>query len=136
MTTKELAKLLNGREYSREITRAEAQIAKENSLVVVFGYSDDNMEFEGAIHEEIGCWGGGSAYINRSGLLEDPHCNAKDECKYFQSADKDCKKIKACWNAPGKAPWTFETDIPYETFNVYEDGELFCVGIVFSLEDV
>ena len=125
MTAKEMAERLNGCQYGNEITRAEAQLAKENGLVVVYGYSDDNMEFDGAIYEEIGCWGGGYAYINRSGMLEDPHCDSKEECKYFQSASKDCKKIKACWDAPGKAPWTFETDIPHETFNVYEDDVLF-----------
>ena len=34
-----------------------------------------------------------------------------------------------CW-------WSYETDIPHETFNIYEDGEVWCVGIVFSVEDL
>jgi hypothetical protein len=45
MNAKELAKLLNGREYRKEITKEEIQKAKENNLVIIFGYSDDNLEF-------------------------------------------------------------------------------------------
>ena len=41
MTAKELAELLNGREYGNEITSDEEKLAKESGLVVVFGYSDD-----------------------------------------------------------------------------------------------
>lgn len=48
MTKEQMAALLNGREYGDEITRAEHQIARASGLVVVFGYSDDNMEVRGA----------------------------------------------------------------------------------------
>jgi len=30
--------------------------------------------------------------------------------------------------------WTFATTIPHETFTIFEDGEPFCEGIVFSME--
>lgn len=39
----------------------------------------------------------------------------------------------------GNPCWSFETEIPHETFRIYEDGEdneLFCVGIVFSIYDL
>ena len=38
----------------------EERLAKENGLVVVFGYSDDNIELRGAINNEAGCFDGGS----------------------------------------------------------------------------
>ena len=44
---KEFANRLNGREYGQELTPAEAQRAKEAGIVVVFGASDDLMEFRG-----------------------------------------------------------------------------------------
>ena len=44
-------------------------------------------------------------------------------------------RSEAVWGAGGVS-WTFETDIPHETFNIYENGELFCVGIVFRMEDL
>lgn len=34
------------------------------------------------------------------------------------------------------ATWTYKTEIPHEEFNIWEDGELYCVGIVFSIKDL
>lgn len=51
--------------------------------------------------------------------------------------DGDENTITAVWNDDmSKAAWTFETEIPHETFNVCENGELFCVGIVLSVDDL
>ena len=45
--------------------------------------------------------------------------------------------ITAVWCDPESgASWSYKTDIPHETFNIYEDGELFCIGIVFSIDDL
>lgn len=136
MTAKELATLLNGRDYGHEITREEEKLAKENGIVVVFGYSDDNMEFRGAINDEADCYDGGEAKLNGQGLLEEPECGMDgDNCPFYIKETKRAKTIKAVWCAKDSAPWTYETDIPHETFNIYEDGELYCVGIVFALAD-
>ena len=32
--------------------------------------------------------------------------------------------------------WCYKTDIPHETFMIYDDGEPYCRGIVFSIEDL
>lgn len=56
MTAKELAEMLSGRKYGMEITSEEARAAKDAGLVVVYGYSDDNVEFRGAIDEEVGAY--------------------------------------------------------------------------------
>ena len=55
-------------------------------------------------------------------------------CPYFAREREKAKTIKAVWHDKGGPCWTFETDIPHETFTVMEDGEPFCVGIVFSME--
>ena len=34
------------------------------------------------------------------------------------------------------ANMVYDTDIPRETFKVYEDDELYCIGIVFSVDDL
>lgn len=44
MNAKELAGLLNGREYGTELSHAEEVLASNDGLVVVYGRSDDNME--------------------------------------------------------------------------------------------
>lgn len=70
MKKEELAAMLNGREYRNEITREEAAEAKAAGLVVVYGASDDLMEFEGAIRDELGCYDGGTAFVDKKGLLD------------------------------------------------------------------
>ena len=70
MTKEELAARLTGREYRDEITAAEEAEARAAGLVVVFGASDDLMEFEGAIRDEIGCYDGGTAMVDENGLLD------------------------------------------------------------------
>ena len=50
MDAKELAQKLHGRTYGN-ITTQDAAEAKDNDLVIVFGASDDLMEFRGAIYD-------------------------------------------------------------------------------------
>lgn len=138
MTTKELASMLNGREIMKEITPSEERQAADAGLVVVFGYSDDTTELRGAINGEMDCFDGGAAYITKRGFLQDPACNtvAGCACPYLVDVRKKARTIKAVWHDDGDPCWTYETDIPHETFNIYESGELFCVGIVFSVDSL
>lgn len=134
LTAKALAALLNGREYGDEITDDEKSLAKASGLVVVYGYSDDNMEFKGSIDDEVGCYGGGTAYLTSDGLLQ----NECDElCPFFTRAKVAAAKIDAVWCEGGSGPaWVYLTDIQHETFEIVEDCEPFCRGIVFALADV
>lgn len=111
MTLKEFAKMLDGREYLHEITKEEEALAKELGFVVVFGYSVDNAELRGAIDDEIGCYDGG--------ILEHDDLPAEIYADWCPE-DIDCS-------------WAYGTSIPHENFNIYEDGELYCVGIVCDI---
>ncbi len=137
MTAKELAGILSGREYGGEIYPLEERNAQAAGLVVVYGYSDDNVEFRGAIDDEVGAYEGTTIHINKSGILyaPTPDCDM-DECPYLKQAVKEARSIRAVWHDEGSPCWTFETGIHHETFDIYEDGELFCVGIVFALDDI
>lgn len=135
MTAKDLATKLSGRAYDAEITRDEAHEAAQAGLVVVYGYSDDNVELNGAIDDEVGCYEGGTILVTKSGVLLTPDCG-QDDCPYFGIAKRNAKAIAAKWHDDGSPCWSFDTDIPHETFEIFEDGELFCVGIVFSVEDL
>ena len=136
MTAKELAEMLSGREYGMEITSEEARAAKDAGLVVVYGYSDDNVEFSGAIDEEVGAYEDTTIYITKDGLLEDPACDDAENCTcpYFEAARNAAKTITAIWRDGERPSRVFSTDIPHETFTIMEDGEPFCEGIVFSME--
>ncbi len=136
MTAKELAALLNGREYGKEITKEEEAAAKEAGLVVVFGQSDDLMEFRGAIDGKVDCWKGGTAYVNENGLLEMPGCQENCEnCEFIKNERDKYNTIFALWNKDDFA-WSYHTEIPHETFEIFDDGEKYCQGIVFSLADL
>ena len=111
MTIYEFAEGLNGRDYGKEIYPYEERRAKELGFVVVFGYSDDNTEFRGAVYEEIGCFDGGRVY--------------EDGEKY----------IDAVWCDDGYS-WTYNTNIPHATFDIYDGCEKYCKGIVFKLKDM
>ena len=134
MITKELAALLNGREYRSEMTGEEEREAKESGLVVVFGASDDLCELRGAIDEEVDCYGGGTIHLTTDAVLQSPGCGCyqSDECPYFQRAVREAKTIEAVWGKDGYS-WTYKTDIPHETFDIFEDGKKYCKGIVFAV---
>lgn len=135
MTAKELAAQLDGNKYGNEITKEQEAIAADNGLVVVFGYSDDAVELCGKIDDEVGAFDGTTFYVTQDGVLKEPECGY-DGCKYFEAAKASAREIKAIWGNTGNPCWSFESDIPHETFRIYEDGELFCVGIVFSVYDI
>lgn len=129
MDKKELARLIDGREYGYEPFRDVRQVAKESGLVIVSGASDDLMEFDGAIYDEGSCYDVGKVFFDRTGVLQDDseHSNCIEAFWCDETALDENGKIIA---------WTFKTDIPHETFMIYEDGEPYCRGIVFDLSDV
>lgn len=137
-TMKEFAEMLSDRSIGEEICKDEGKRTADLGLVVAYGHSDDNVELRGAINEEVGAWSGTTIRLTKDGVLQEPACDSAENCNcpYFAAAKNAAKTIKAVWHDEGGPCWTFETDIPHETFNIYEDGELFCVGIVFSTEDL
>ena len=134
ITKEQLAERLNGREYTKEITKNEEKEAAESGLVVVFGSSDDLIEFRGAIHDEQGACAGGDFFFSNAGELFDG--DHEECCKYKTKAREEAKhKITAIW-ASDDYSWIYETKIPHSTFDIMEDGEKYCCGIVFSLQDI
>lgn len=134
MSPQELAALLNGREYRKEITAAEEVQARFHGLVVVYGASDDLVEFGGAIHDELGAYNGTTAYLTSDGLLQNECEN--DECPHFEKMKEKAATIDALWCAEDGYSWTYKTEIPHATFDIMEDGGPYCRGIVFALADV
>ncbi len=134
MTIEEFAMKLNGREMDHEITREEEKEAKALGFVVIFGAGDDNADLRGAIHDQIGCYDGGFIYFVKEGLAYNKCDN--DDCPYFKRLrEQHCKKVEAVWDSEGYS-WTYKTDIPHATFDIMEDGEKFCRGIVFDIKEL
>lgn len=127
----EFAKKLDGREYGEEILRKEELMAKELGFVVLFGCSDDLAELRGAIYDEVDCWDGGEILLDKDGIVED--C----DCKYGRTAKENAKVIEIVWcGGEGEYCWSYKTDIPHATFEIEEDGEKYCKGIVFDIKSL
>ena len=142
MTPKDIAERLDGIEYDGRTFYSKVDViaadAKQHGIVIVYGASDDLMEFEGAFRDELGapC----EAKIGIAGPAqpweEVNHEDIDEARKYFEREREAKWSIESLWCKEPGISWTFETDIPHETFNIMEDGEVFCRGIVFSLNDL
>jgi hypothetical protein len=133
MTPEQAAAELDGREYGEEIDLTLQDTMKLHGLVAVYGASDDNMEFVGAIFDEVGAFQGGFAYLTDKGLLKS-ECDDED-CPYFAKLQEKAATIEAIWDENG-IDWQFKTKIKHVTFIIKENGNDFCRGIVFALADV
>ncbi len=123
------AKLLDGREIYHEIAPAEEKLAKNVGIIIIFGYSDDCIECRGQVDDELGCFDGGDFWISRNGIR--PFENGElplpvnDKGEWFLSAVWCDREVGASWS--------YKTKAPHATFDIMEDGELFCRGIVMKL---
>lgn len=137
MTKEQLAEMLNGSQYPFRLSREIKDAAKLADLVVVYGASDDLMEFEGAIYDEHDCYDGGQCLIDREGIIpswENVQDNEAEAEAYF-NRKRHARLIKAIWDEGGYS-WQYETAIPHACFDILEDWDTYCKGIVFSLEDL
>lgn len=133
LSTVEAAAALDGCEYRSEMSREFEAMLKASGLVALFGGSDDLMEFRGAIHDEVGCCGGGVAHLTSEGLLQNECDNG--ECPHFERLQSAAAFIEAVWDDGGFS-WRYDTAIPHSKFIVKEDGDNYCEGIVFAMDDV
>lgn len=130
------SQLNNSASHKPLLTKELLSQAEKNNLVIVFGASDDLMEFRGAIEDEVDAYDGGSAWVDSKGLLPERDQIEDDELlKEFFARQPNAKEIKAIWCGDSGWTWSFETDIPHETFELVDGDENYCRGIVFSLND-
>lgn len=145
MNKEQFAELLNGRQYREEITESEEQLAKENDLIIVFGYSDDNIEFRGLIYDEIPAYDGAEMFIATPGteIIVDEDEETYQKAKSLTAVRLNQRRVneknfvEAIWSPDElDCSWLIRADIPHATFDIMEDGELFCRGIVLSKSDI
>jgi len=136
MTKEGFAKMLNGREYREEITRREMELAKDSGLVVMFGYSDDNVEMVGCIDDEVSAWEGTTIQFIKGEILQN-FCDCEDRCPNWDRLidSMELKTVDAIWGE-NNISWQFKTDIPHSTFDIMEDDEVFCRGIEFDYKEI
>lgn len=146
MTKKELATKLNRREYREEISPEECSQAKAAGLLVIFGASDDLCELRGVIDDEVQAVDGSVIRIAKTGqLLPDEIDHREIEVlqlhgawEFVQQLRADATQIKIRWCASPDLPdlsWYYETAMSHATFDIIEDGGVYCRGIVIDLKD-
>jgi hypothetical protein len=143
VTKEELAALLNGREYMSEITPSEGRTAAKNKLLVVFRASDDNCELRGVINDEVPVWDGCTFAVSKDGKLLAPI--EGDDTEILEKYDlldlaremrSEAKAIviDALWDK-GDYSWVIQTNSPNAAFDILDDGEKFCRGIVIDMKE-
>lgn len=140
MTRDEAAQLLNGREYRSEMTSAEEAAFRDAGLVIAIGQSDDIGGFFGAVSDEIGAYGGGTASLcSVLGMLiiREEEENERDLIRAGWTPPKEVCSVRFDWcpdNFDGS--WRVAANVPYSTFDILEDGERYCQGIVIQATDL
>jgi hypothetical protein len=86
------------------------------------------MEFRGAINDEIDAYDGAKIYLNKSLELKNKPKNKRKLIEAIWSPKNDDGNIYASWK--------IESKIPYYPFNVMDEDELYCVGMVFSIDEL
>jgi hypothetical protein len=116
--------------------------AEQNGLVIVYGCSDDLMEFGGAMYDEFGCYNGGICEVDKEGILPDKETiedeDDDDALIKWVERKKKSKKIHAIW-CSGDYSWQYKTQIPHATFVMPDknnDEPNYCLGLVFSINDL
>lgn len=146
MNLKEWAEKLNDCEYGNEVSDEDRRNLSEDGVVVVYGYSDDNMEMDGAIYDEYPSYADTIYYWTGNGFVSNDRINEfldyiDDEYREFYPLLKPLFKNNTersyIRSIPGKdCQFEYETNIPCEWFNVMEDGNLYCKGFVFNKNDL
>lgn len=136
MTINDFAAMLTGREYGDEMKRGDEKLAQFHGFLVIFGASDDLTEFRGAFSDEAGAYGGALHRITAYGVDE-----KHDEERWF--LDRGWKRppvlvnINAQWCPKDfDGSWLITPDVPFASFDIMEDGELYCRGAVIDFRNL
>ena len=132
---KEIAKKLDGNNLDRRLDSGDIDL-QGMGFVIVYGQSDDLLELDGAIRDEYGAYNGTQIKLNSKGVIENL-CESED-CPYYLKEEREAKFYISAEFDPSSidATWLITSNIPHETFNIMEDDELFCKGIIFDIRSL
>ena len=123
ITLKEFAAMLHGRDCQPNLTPDELLLAEQKGFVVVYGDSDDRVEFKGAIRAEgytnplVKDCPAGVLMLSEDGKLLD------DESELYAEHVREKRNvINVFYCSKDGLNWVFETQIPHETFLTYDGG--------------
>lgn len=154
-TIEDLAKLLDGNEYRDELQNEYGinvyDLCKQKGWVIAYGASDDLLEIEGVISDELGAWDGCIAQFYKKGSYypeyeeEDTYHKAKEDMFYSieesvlkhtkETNYKDTVVIESLW-CPAGTDMSWQINVagaPFTKFNVMADGEIYCEAAIIDM---
>ena len=136
MNVKEIAAGLDQCEYGLETDAIESLPTIGDDMVIVFPYSDDGIEFHGAIKDSLGAFDGCTINLNEFGIVVKV-CANKD-CPHEKDILNNAPfHIHQDWCVKEGYSWSYRTNIPNaEKFIIIEDGLPFGEGLVFSMKSL
>jgi len=144
MRKEEFAALITGHEYRKELTPEQEKLAEESGLLVCFVASDDLMELRGIIYDEFDAYEGGAVFLGKKkgGIIGAINKTDLEEI-YDLMDDKgigflfpSAEIIAEFAPDEPSCSWLIKTDLPHATFDIMEDGELYCRGVVIEKSDI
>ena len=146
MNKEQLAELLNGRQYKKEITKEEEDLAKKNGLLICFKSTYQGGRFRGVIKSDIHSLHDPTEsefyiYQNRSkkiGFSIVGGHDFKDKSRLSKRpnisivAINKTNRITTYKDVFYEFEWHYITDMPHSTFEIMKDGLLFCRGIIIE----
>lgn len=145
ITAEELSTLFDGRQYLEEITEQEEKLAKENNLAVVFGASDDLLEFRGVFDDEFGATE--EFWFNKEFKIIADHEEIEIKQNHIDLGFNNLYKFNFHQKLENKitqewcpvdidTSWRISANFTHHTFNIYDNEKLYCIGIVFHINDL
>jgi len=136
-TIQDLAKLLDGNYNGDELENPYniniEELCKKNKWVVLFPYSDDNLEARGYIDDEVGAWDGTNVIFYKKGEFypedldeetfkkasEDMICVIDDNLIYDSEVENGHIGVKMEWD-PDDQPYTWYMTSKYENIAYFD----------------
>ena len=154
-TIEDLAKLLDGNEYGGELQNEYGinihEICEKKGWIIAYGASDDLLEIEGAIRDELGANDGSLVQFYKKGSFypeydeEDVYHKAKEDIFYpideltlkktKETNYKDTVVIESLW-CPEGTDMSWQINVagaPCVKFNVMEDEEVYCEAAIIDM---
>lgn len=152
LTAAAVAASLDGCEYPFDPPRKDQDAWESAGLWVLVGASDDLFEIYGKGGDEVGAYDGTSVGLCREGLVSPPDVSdleldgsdiddseeALSKLATWGRRRRAAIEIEALWCPPGESlSWRIQAPEGIGTpFNVMEDGEVFCRGVVISADEL
>lgn len=138
MNAKELAQLLNGRQYGDEIGTKECLQAKANGLLVIFGHSDDLIEIRGAFADEVSAYEGAILNLHREGNLDTDvsGCGCSTCNERLEKLAELCVTVICDWDKSGYSWFIEPKHVAFEPFDILEGKNKFCRGVVIETKNL